>query len=355
MKKQTPTPAKQILSLMRKTKCRQITFSHNPNTDMCAILVIDSFGANRDAHGRLSLISSSGGTRFAHNDEDIALEDALKLAQAMTRKSKVLGVNEGGAKAVVIANQPKNKKLLLSIGDFIQMQKGLFKTAVDVGLGLNDASIIASRTEFIDSLSCSHRGLGSTGENTAEGIIHGYEIICKNILNKPLEKCSLSVQGLGAVGMPLVKRLIKKGCKVIATDINLELCILAKEIGAIIVSPEEIFSQNVDLFAPCAMGGILDEKTIPLLNCKVVAGGANNPLKNETKGEQQLLERKIIFFPDFILNCAGFLQALVERNKGTIAEAREKSKIVGKRISQIISFSQKNNCTLLEASRKLFG
>lgn len=348
-------PAKQILDLMRKTGCRQITFSQDSHTGMCAILAIDSVGDKRDAHGRLSVISTSGGTRFAHKSEDIALEDAMKLAKAMTRKCRVLGVDEGGAKAVVIANKPKTKKLLLSIGDFIQIQKGLFKTAVDLGLGLKDASVIASRTKFIDSLSCSHRGLGSTGENTAEGIVHGLEVISRKIIKKPLEKCLISIQGLGAVGMALAQRLIKKGCKVIATDLDKKLCHLAKKIGVVIVKPEEIFSQKVDIFSPCAMGGVLDEKTISKLDCKVVAGGANNPLKHEKKGDQQLLEKQIIFVPGFILNCAGFLQALVERKGGTIKEAREKSKIVSKRVSQIIAFSKKHKCTLLESSVKLFG
>lgn len=355
MKTQINKPAKQILDLMKKTGCRQVTFNQDPTTGMCAILAIDSIGDKRDAHGRLSIISTSGGTRFAHKDEDIALEDAMKLAKAMTRKCKVLGVNEGGAKAVVIANQPKTKKLLLSIGDFIQIQKGLFKTAVDVGLGLDDASIIASRTKFIDSLSCSHNGLGSTGENTAEGIINGFEVISKKILKKPLKECSIAIQGLGAVGMPLAQKLINKNCKVIATDIDKKLCSIAKKIGVVIVNPKEIFSQKVDIFAPCALGGVLDKKTIPELKCKVVAGGANNPLKDERKGEKQLLERGIIFIPDFVLNCAGFLQALVERNGGTVEEARKKSKIVGERISEIIDFSEKNNCTLLESSIKLFG
>jgi len=348
-------PARNILNLMRKTGCRQITFYQDSDTDMCAILVIDSISDERDAHGRLSIVSSSGGTRFAHKNEDIALEDAMRLAKSMTRKCRVLGVKEGGAKAVILANRLKNKRLLLSIGDFIQIQKGLFKTAVDVGLGLDDAAIIASRTDFIDSLSCSHKGLGSTGENTAEGIVHGFEIICKELLKKPLKKCSFAIQGLGAVGMALTKRLVKKGCKVIATDINKRLCSQAKKKGVLIVKPNEIFSQKVDIFSPCAMGDILNEKTIPKLKCKIVAGGANNPLKDEKKGEKELLQKDILFIPEFVLNCAGFLQALVERKGGTIREAREKSKIVAKRIKEIIQFSKKNNITLLNTATKLFG
>jgi leucine dehydrogenase len=336
--------AKGIFQIMKEAGCRQITFHHNPATDMSAILVVDSIQGK----------SASGGTRFAHQDADIALQDALKLSRAMTRKTKVLGIREGGAKAVILANKPKSKKFLQSVGDFIQTQKGLFKTAVDLGFNLHDAKIIASRSDFVDSLSHSQKGLGSTGENTAEGMMHGFGVISDEILKKPLQKCSIAVQGLGAVGMALTKRLLKRGCKVIATDVNKKWCNEARKLGARIVKPEKIFSQKVDIFSPCALGGVLNEQTIPELKCKVVAGGANNPLEDERKGDKQLLERRIIFVPDFVLNCAGFLQALVERNDRTVEEAREKSKIVREKLLEVIKLSRKKKCGLLEAGLELF-
>jgi len=339
--------AKQIFEIMNESGCRQITFHLNPKTRMKAILVVDSLPSEKG--------SASGGTRFAHTDPDIALNDALKLARAMTRKSKVLNVNEGGAKAVIIADKPKTKEMLESVGEFIETQRGLFKTAIDMGFNLKDAEVISTKTEFIDSLSHLQKGLGSTGENTAEGMIHGFEVICKKMLHKELKDCSISIQGLGAVGGSLAKKLIEKGCKVIGTDTNKELCIKFEKKGVNIVQPQEIFHQKVDIFSPCAFGGILDDETISLLRCKIVAGGANNPLIIEKKGERKLLEKGILFIPEFVLNAGGFLQALVERSGGTIEQAREKSKIIADRINEVIDFSEKNKVSLLESSIRLFG
>lgn len=349
-------PADQILQIMKMQNCRQIVFSRDPETEMFAILVIDSIPEKRDKFGKLNKeVSSSGGTRLAHTDADAALKDAVRLARAMTLKAKVLGINEGGAKAVVLNNCPKSKRFLHSIGDFIQMQKGSFKTAIDMGFTLKDAKTIFSKTDFIDSLSHNAGGLGSTGENTAEGMIHGFKVISNELLKKPLADCSVSIQGLGSVGMALARRLTKHKCKVIATDIDNEKCNQAKRLGVKIVKQKEIFSQNVDIFAPCAFGGVLTSRSILQLKCKVVAGGANNQLEDEQNGEKLLLNNGIVFIPDFVINCAGFLQALVERNGGNVIEARKRSEIVGRRVKQIINFSRKNDCTLREASIKLFS
>lgn len=340
-------PAKQIIELMKKEQCRQITFHHNPDTEMSAIFVIDSIPKNGS-----SVVS--GGTRFAHTDEDVALNDCIKLARAMTRKSNVLEVNDGGAKAIVLENKPKTKEFLESVGDFIQLQNGLFRTAIDLGFNLDEAEIIASKTEFIDSLSHNVGGLGSTGENTAEGIVHGFRVLAERILKKPLECCKISIQGLGSVGMALSKRLVTIGCEVIASDMDLTKCDEARKIGIIIVSPNGILEQKVDILSPCAFGSVINADNISKLKCKIVAGGANNILENESL-DKELDKLEIVFVPDFVINCAGFLQAIIERNGGSVGDAREKSKIVAEKLNQAIEFSVKNRLTLLESSLKLFG
>lgn len=186
-------------------------------------------------------------------------------------------------------------------------------------------------------------------------MIYGYKVICKEILKKPLSKCSVAIQGLGAVGMALAKRLRERNVKVFGSDLNKERCKLAEKIGVEIVPVEEILFKEVDILAPCAFGGVINKKIIPKLKCKVIAGGANNILENELEDEKLLLKRGIVYIPDFVLNCGGFLQALVERKGETINEARKRAKIIGKRVKEIIKFSKENNCTLLEAAIKLFG
>ncbi len=347
--------AKNVFELMEKEGCRQITFHYNPKTKLKLIWVIDYIPEKRDKNGKLTReVSVSGGTRFAHDKEYVALNDAIKLARAMTRKANVLGVKEGGCKAVSLANQEKNKEFLHSIGDFIQMHKGLFRTAIDLGFNMEDGEKIASRSDYIDSLSHLQKGLGSTGENTAEGIIWGFEIICKEMLHKPLKQCTIAIQGLGAVGMSLAQRLLKRECHVIGADLEKSICQEAEKLGVKIVSPEKILFQEVDILSPCAFGAVIDKNTIPKLRCKIIAGGANNPLENEFNDEKSLLMRKIIYIPDFVLNCAGFLQALVERNGGTAEEARKKAIIVGDKLKEVIDCSRKNKLTLLESAAKLF-
>lgn len=347
--------AKSIMELMEKENCRQITFHYNPKTKLKLILVIDSIPEKRDEDGKLTQeVSASGGTRFAHKDPDIALQDALKLARAMTRKANVIGVKEGGCKAVVLTNQEKTKLFLHSIGDFIQIHKGLFKTAIDLGFVMEDGKQIASKAEYVDSLSHLKKGLGSTGENTAEGMMYGFEIICRELLHKPLSKCSIAIQGLGAVGFPLAERLVKRSCNVIGADVVKANCDKAKKIGVKIVSPDEILFQEVDILSPCALGTVINKKTIPIIKCKVIAGGANNPLENEFEDEKNLLKRSIIYVPDFVLNCGGFLQALVERSGGSVEEARKRAMVVGDKLREVIDYSRRNNITLLESATKLF-
>ena len=331
-----------IFKRMEEFGCREVRLHLDAKTGMKVILAIDSMGE-----------SASGGTRFAHTEAAKALDDALGLAKAMGRKTKVLGVEEGGAKAVVLADRPKTREFLEAVGDFIEFQRGTFRTAVDLGFSLEDAEVIATRTRFIDSLSHSMKGLGSTGETTAEGMVHGLEVVCPEFIGKPISDCTFGVMGLGAVGMALVRRLLLRGCGVVATDIDQELCEEAERLGAVIV--EDIFTADVDVFSPCAMGGVLDEITIPKLRCKVVAGGANCILADEIKGERQLLARGITFIPEFVLHAGGFLQALVERKGGTIEEAAEKSRIVGRRIEEVVALSKAEEITLMEAARELFG
>jgi leucine dehydrogenase len=348
--------AKGIFEIMEKEGCRQITFHYCPKTKLNAILVIDSIPEMRDKRGKLGkTVFTDGGTRFFHKSEDDALKDALRLARAMTRKTNVLKAKPGGAKAVILARNKKTKEFLESVGDFIQVQEGFFKTAIDIGFDLKDAHVIHTKTDHIYSLDTHlDKGLGSTGGNTAYGIILGLNVSCKRFLGKELKQCSVAVQGLGAVGMNLALNLKKMGCSVVAFDIDKKLCNQAKKKGIRIVGKDSILYQKVDILAPCALGSVINKKNIKRLRCKIIAGGANNQLEDELADEKRLLKRGIVFLPDFVINAGGFLQALVEKRKGTVKQAREEAKIIPLQLRRAINYSKKNNCTLLEAAIKLF-
>ena len=169
-------------------------------------------------------------------------------------------------------------------------------------------------------------------------MIHGFEVICEKLLKKPLPDCSFAIQGLGAVGMNLLKKLKQKGCeKIFVADVNKPLCKKAENLGAEVVKREGIFLKKVDILAPCAFGGVINDKIIPNLKCKIIAGGANNQLADKINTDKKLLKRGIIFIPDFVINSGGFLQAIVERRRGTVKDALEKSKIVGEKLKLIIN------------------
>lgn len=345
-----------IFDIMQKEGCRQINFHYCPETGLRAILVIDSIPEERDKRGKLSKTSfCDGGTRFFHKTEKDALKDAIRLARAMTRKSHVLKAKPGGAKAVILADKEKTTDFLESVGDFIQTQQGFFKTAIDIGFSLEDAHLIHTKTDHIYSLDTHlDKGMGSTGSNTAYGVILGLKLTCKKYLDKKLSDCSVAVQGLGAVGMNLALRLKKIGCKVVASDTDKKLCRDAKKNGIQIVSTDKILYEKVDILAPCALGGIINKNSIKKLRCGLIAGGANNQLEYELADEKRLLKRGIVFLPDFVINAGGFLQALVEKRNGTVKQARQETKIISDQLKKVMDYSEKHHCTLLEAAIKLF-
>lgn len=347
----THTMAREIFALMEDRGCREITFHRDPDTGLRMILVVDSLPGST---GRgLSTASASGGTRWAHTDPDIALQDALLLARAMTRKARVLESPEGGAKAVVLRDGPKTESLLNAIGDAIAFQHGRFRTAIDLGFTMEDAERIALRSPFIDSLSHVHKGLGSTGENTARGMVQALHLASAKILGKPLMECSIAIQGLGAVGLPLARELRAIGCAVIGADIDPTRCDLATAIGVEIIPPDRILVAQADILAPCAFGGVIGAQQIDDLKCRMIASGANNPLLDEMSDEKLLRERGIVFLPDFIINAGGFLQAIVEREGGTIEQARARTDIIPRKLNQAIDRSRERGVSLLTAALEL--
>ncbi|PIN94939.1 hypothetical protein COU53_01665 [Candidatus Pacearchaeota archaeon CG10_big_fil_rev_8_21_14_0_10_30_48] len=185
-------------------------------------------------------------------------------------------------------------------------------------------------------------------------MIFGYKVICKEILKKDLKDCSIAIQGLGAVGMPLAEKLLEEGCKVIGSDVDNKKCKIAKKKGVKIVSVKKILFEKVDILSPCAFGEVINKKTIPKLKCKIIAGGANNILENEISDNKKLLKRNLIFVPDFVINSGGFLQALIERRGGSVKEAKEESIIIAKQLQRVIDHSRKNKLSLLESAFILF-
>lgn len=257
-----------------------------------------------------------GGVRmWNYESTGQALEDALRLSKGMTYKAAVAGLNLGGGKAVIMAN-PKTDKgeaLFRSYGSFVESLNGRYITAEDVGTDVNDMEYIFMETSNVVGVAETHGGSGDPSPWTAKGVVEGIRACVEFKLGKQdLRGLSVAVQGAGHVGQALVDLLLMSGCRVYLCDIDnsrLERFQGNKEVT--IVSTDEIYDCPVDIFCPSALGAIINEKTIPRLKCKIVAGSANNQLANPECGDE-LFKRKITYAPDYAVNAGGLMNVSIE-------------------------------------------
>jgi len=257
-----------------------------------------------------------GGVRmWPYQSFDEALTDALRLSRGMTYKAAAAGLNLGGGKAVILGDpkSDKSEELFRSFGRHVDSLGGLYITAEDVGTDMEDMEVILTETQWVTGVSPAHGGSGDPSPVTAHGVLQGI----KAAVRWRYDEASLSgrcvaIQGLGSVGYHLASYLKDEGAELIGCDIDDEVTALAAdELGLEVVAPGEIFTVDCDIFAPCALGAILNDETIPQLRCGIVAGGANNQLARDSHG-QALLERGILYAPDFMINAGGLINVYNE-------------------------------------------
>jgi leucine dehydrogenase len=239
----------------------------------------------------------------------------MRLSEAMSRKLAIAGAPNGGGKAVlavpVIPEGEERRHLLHAYGDLIESLRGTFRTAPDVNTDDHDMDVIAERTGHVFGRTEAAGGAGSTAPDTAVGVFHGIEAGVDHIFGSPdLHGRTVVVQGVGGVGGTLARMLAAEGALVAVSDIDGErAAALAAEIGARVVAPERALAESCDVLSPCALGGILDSTTIPVLRCRIVAGAANNQLATPDDAAR-LQEAGILFAPDFVINAGGVLHVL---------------------------------------------
>ena len=251
-----------------------------------------------------------GGCRCIQYDtSEAALEDVLRLAQLMSYKAAVHNLPHGGAKAVIIAPPVirDRKAFFEAFGDFVHTFNGKYITAEDSGTTTQDMDVIATRTPYVLGTSKASGGHGDPSLLTAVGVWRGIEAAVKFKLNRSLEGIHVAMQGIGHVGYPLAKRLYNAGAKLTVCDINkVATEQAAREFKATVVDTEAIYGVNCDVFAPCALGGIINLKNVNQLKTKIVAGAANNQLAHHHHG-QLLFEHGILYAPDFVINGGGLI------------------------------------------------
>jgi leucine dehydrogenase len=256
---------------------------------------------------------AAGGCRFwNYASDEAALKDVLRLSKGMTYKNAMAGLKLGGGKGVIIGD-PKSLKsddLFKAFGTAVNNLNGRYYTAEDVNITTGDMAIVNQSTEFVSGLEGKS---GNPGPFTALGTFLGIKAAVKFKLGKDdLTGIKVAVQGLGSVGYSLCEKLHNAGAELIVTDINqVALDKAAAELNATVVGLDEIYSQDVDVFSPCALGASIDDNTIPQLKAVIIAGCANNQLA-EARHDQILLEKGILYAPDYVINAGGIINVALE-------------------------------------------
>ena len=266
-----------------------------------------------------------GGTRFwDYATHEEALRDVILLARAMTYKAAMAGLDSGGGKSVILGDNRRSDReaLFLAHGRAVASLGGRYIAAEDVGTSADDMEFVRRETEFVAGL---HGRSGDPSPLTAFGVAQAIRAAaCERYGDGSLDGARVSVQGLGSVGAKLCEILVEEGARLTVTDIDGERVErIVRRLRAQAVAPEEIYDAQADIFAPCALGGVINDETIPRLQVDIVAGAANNQLRHR-RHDEALRERGILYVPDYVGNAGGLINIYGERRGWSRARARAK-------------------------------
>ena len=293
---------------------------------------------------------------WTYASEENAIEDALRLARGMTYKNAAAGLNLGGGKTVIIGDpfKDKNEEMFRALGRFIQGLNGRYITAEDVGTTVSDMDLIHEETNYVTGISPAFGSSGNPSPVTAYGVYRGMKAAAKEAFGSDsLEGLKVSVQGLGNVAYKLCEYLHNEGAKLVVTDINqAAIDRVVNDFDAIAVAPDEIYAQEVDIFSPCALGAILNDETIPQLKAKVIAGSANNQLKDSRHGDY-LHELGIVYAPDYVINAGGVINVADELYGYNRERAMKRVDGIYDSIEKIFAISKRDGIPTYVAANRL--
>ncbi|HZK98413.1 MAG TPA: Glu/Leu/Phe/Val dehydrogenase dimerization domain-containing protein [Caulobacteraceae bacterium] len=253
---------------------------------------------------------AAGGCRmWPYATEQDAIDDALRLSRAMSFKNAVADLDLGGGKSVIIgdARTQKTPEMFRAFGRAVEAVGGRYWGAEDVGLSPADLAEARRSTRFIAGLEGHPAASGDPSPVTADGIARGIELCVRRVLGRDLAGVRVSIQGVGHVGGYLADKLAAAGARLTVADVHAEAAAaVARRTGAAVVPPDAIFDVEADVFAPCALGGAVNQRTLPRLKARIVAGGANNQLADPEVG-RALYERGMTYAPDFVINGGGII------------------------------------------------
>ncbi|MCB0278729.1 MAG: Glu/Leu/Phe/Val dehydrogenase [Calditrichaeota bacterium] len=336
-----------IFDQMTSQEHEQVVFCHDKATGLKAIIAIHD----------TTLGPALGGLRMwpYEKDED-ALFDVLRLSKGMTYKNAAAGLNLGGGKAVIIGDpQLKSEALFRSFGRFVQSLGGRYITAEDVNTNTDDMMFVHEETDFVSGLPESVGGSGDPSPFTALGTFEGIKSAVSYRLKKEsLSGVTVAVQGLGSVGTYLCEMLHNAGAKLIVSDMKqAKVDHVVKKFSASSVKLDDIYSVDADVFAPCALGAIVNDKTIDQFKFKVIAGAANNQLLDEKKHGKILKDKNILYAPDYIINSGGVINVYYEVIGEYVREnVTKKVENIYKILTEIFKISDDENIPTYIASSR---
>jgi leucine dehydrogenase len=310
----------------------QVSLWYDPDSAYRGIIAIHNTALGR----------ALGGTRFWDYTNDAqALNDVLRLSRGMTYKAAIAGLNLGGGKSVILGDNKTARRegVFRSHGRHVESLKGRYITAEDVNTSPADMDWIHQETEHVVGLKDKS---GNPSPVTAYGVYRGMKACAKFVWGKDdLSGKTVTLQGCGSVGYFLAELLAQEGAKLIVTDIDADkVKKIVADFKATAVAPDAIYGRQADIFAPCALGAVIDDKTIPQLKVKIVAGGANNQLAEARHGDV-LAERGIVYAPDYAINGGGLINVNAELEGWSRERARDKAGHIYDTILEVLELAQR--------------
>jgi leucine dehydrogenase len=326
----------QVFEKLAEYRYEQIVFCQDKATGLQAIIAIHD----------TTLGPALGGCRmYPYASEDEAVMDVLRLARGMTYKAAASGLNLGGGKSVIIGDpeRDKSEQLFRSFGRYLETLGGRYIVAEDVGTSTEDMENIRIETSHVVGVDVTHGGSGDPSPFTALGVLQGMKACAEEVFGSPtLGGRTVTVQGLGHVGWHLCEMLHREGAGLFVTDLREEVVERARrEFGAKLVEPDEILSIPCDIFAPCALGAVVNDISLPGFRCSIIAGSANNILHEPRHGEA-LAESGILYAPDYVINAGGLINVADELEGYNEARATKRVSRIYDSMKSIIAISKRD-------------
>ena len=336
-----------IFERMEHEDYEQLVFCHDKTSGLKAIIAIHD----------TTLGPALGGCRmWDYASEEEAIDDVLRLAKGMTYKNAAAGLNLGGGKTVIIGKpEQKSEFMFRALGRYVNSLNGRYITAEDVNTTVQDMDYIYEETPYVTGISESYGSSGNPSPKTAYGVYISMKRTAKEAFgDDSLKGKKIAVQGVGNVAYTMCEYLHEEGAELIVTDINEDSVQRAVDnFGAQAVGIDEIYSVDADIFAPCALGGILNDETIPQLKAKAVCGSSNNQLKDIAKHSKMLQDHGIVYAPDFVVNAGGVINVADELQGYNEERATKKIEEMYDQIGKIFDIAKRENITTAEAADRL--